>query len=78
VVDGGGAGHHTDVEVLQYWAEGVEEPTTRVDFLWFFSLRQKRIWTRKTPFSAPSIKMEGDTDSASASGIGRMDHKWHT
>jgi hypothetical protein len=47
----------------------------RVDFLWFFSFRQKRIWTGTTSFSAPSIFIEGDTDTASASGIGRMDHK---
>jgi len=44
----------------------------RVDFLLVLLL----IGT--TPFSAPSIFIEGDTDTANASGVGRMDNKWHT
>lgn len=32
-------------------------------FFWCFSLRQKIIWTGTTPFSAPSIVLEGDTET---------------
>ena len=76
-VDRGGARHRTDVEQntyvgLQYWTEGVEEPAMRVDFLLVLLLIET------TPFSAPSIFIEGDTNTANASGVGRMDNKWHT
>jgi hypothetical protein len=32
-------------------------------FFWFFSLRQKMIWTGTMPFSAPSIFIEGATET---------------
>jgi len=52
--------------------EGIEEPAMRVHFLLVLVL----IGTM--PFPAPYIFIEGDTDTANASGVGRMDNKWHT
>jgi len=47
-------------------------------FFWFFSLRQKITWTGTTPFSAPSIFIEGDTETENRVNFGTPRKKKQT